>query len=146
MFENPRRGRQARNFATNAPKILDLKSSSEQIFSRKLPLGDLKVQGEPIQSREQFITVCSRVAVKDNACISLLKTKNPLQIPSGARGPYIGGIQHCLLYHIGVVKRFPLFQRKKSLNLTQHGNSLTELITEVVNMVIKREFLINCDT
>ena len=39
MFENPRRGRQARNFTTNAPKILDLKSSSEQIFSRKLPLG-----------------------------------------------------------------------------------------------------------
>ena len=39
MFENRRRGRQARNFTTNAPKILDLKSSSEQIFSRKLPLG-----------------------------------------------------------------------------------------------------------
>ena len=41
MFENPRRGRQARNFTTNVPKILDLKSSSEQIFSRKLPLGAL---------------------------------------------------------------------------------------------------------
>ena len=39
MFENRRRRRQARNFTTNAPKILDLKSSSEQIFSRKLPLG-----------------------------------------------------------------------------------------------------------
>ena len=39
MFENPRRGRQARNLTTNAPKILDLKSSSEQIFSGKLPLG-----------------------------------------------------------------------------------------------------------
>ena len=39
MFENHRRGRQARNFTTNVPKILDLKSSSEQIFSRKLPLG-----------------------------------------------------------------------------------------------------------
>ena len=39
MFENPRRGRQVRNFTTNAPKILGLKSSSEQIFSRKLPLG-----------------------------------------------------------------------------------------------------------
>ena len=39
MFENPRRGRQARNFATNLPKILDLKSSSEQIFFRKLSLG-----------------------------------------------------------------------------------------------------------
>ena len=39
MFENPRRGRQARNFRTNFQKILDLKSSSEQIFSRKLSLG-----------------------------------------------------------------------------------------------------------
>ena len=36
MFENPRRGRQARNFTTNVPKILDLKSSSEQIFSENL--------------------------------------------------------------------------------------------------------------
>ena len=33
MFENPRRGRQARNFGKNVPKILDLKSSFEQIFS-----------------------------------------------------------------------------------------------------------------
>ena len=42
---------------------------------------------------------------------------------------------------------FPLFQRNKSLTLKQHGNSLTELyITEFVDMVIKREFLINCDT
>ena len=35
MFENPRRGRQARNFITNVPKILDLKTSSAQIFSEK---------------------------------------------------------------------------------------------------------------
>ena len=33
MFENPRRGKQARNFPTNGKKILDRKSSSEQIFS-----------------------------------------------------------------------------------------------------------------
>ena len=39
MFENPRRGRQARNFAGNDLKILDLKSSSEQITFRKLSLG-----------------------------------------------------------------------------------------------------------
>ena len=39
MFENPRRGRQAKNFTTDNPKILDLKSSPEQIFSRKLTLG-----------------------------------------------------------------------------------------------------------
>ena len=40
MFENPRRGRQARNFTLkNVPKILDFKSSSEHadIF-RKLTL------------------------------------------------------------------------------------------------------------
>ena len=48
MFENPRRGRQARNFSTNVPKILDLKSSSGQIFSencRWVPLqtGHLRV-------------------------------------------------------------------------------------------------------
>ena len=45
MFENPRRGRQARNFTTNVPKILDLKSSSEQIFSencRWVPLINVK--------------------------------------------------------------------------------------------------------
>ena len=34
MFENPRRGRQPRNFTTNVQKILDLKSSFEQIFSK----------------------------------------------------------------------------------------------------------------
>ena len=39
MFENPRRGRQARNCTTNVRKILDLKSSSEKIFSQKLSLG-----------------------------------------------------------------------------------------------------------
>ena len=42
MFENHRTGRQARNFTTNVPKILDLKSSSKQIFSenwRWVPLG-----------------------------------------------------------------------------------------------------------
>ena len=33
MFENPRRGRQATKFITNVPKILDLKSSSEEISS-----------------------------------------------------------------------------------------------------------------
>ena len=39
MSENPRRGRQARHFTRNVPKILDLKSSFEQIFFRKLSLG-----------------------------------------------------------------------------------------------------------
>ena len=45
-LENPRRGRQARNFTTNVPKILDLKSSCEQIFSKNrrwVPLNTVRV-------------------------------------------------------------------------------------------------------
>ena len=38
-FENPRRGRLAIIFLENDPKILDFKSSSEQIIFRKLSLG-----------------------------------------------------------------------------------------------------------
>ena len=47
MFENARRGRQTRHFITNVPKILDVKSSSEQIFSescRWVPLLTLKLR------------------------------------------------------------------------------------------------------
>ena len=47
MFENPRTGRQARNFTKNVPNILDLKSSSEQIFSENLRCVSLQ---EPIGS------------------------------------------------------------------------------------------------
>ena len=32
IFENPKRSRQAINFTTNVPIVLDLKSSSEQTF------------------------------------------------------------------------------------------------------------------
>ena len=45
MFENSKRGRQAKNFTTNVPKILDLKSSSEQRFSenwRWVPLKSVR--------------------------------------------------------------------------------------------------------
>ena len=48
MFENPRRGRQAKNSTKNVSKILALKSSSEQIFSPKtdvwVPLITLSLQ------------------------------------------------------------------------------------------------------
>ena len=54
MFENPRRGRQARNFTTNVPKILDLKSSPEQIFSRKLSLGAPALRSRYVQGILMF--------------------------------------------------------------------------------------------
>ena len=51
MFENPRTGRQARNFKTNVPKILDLKSSSEQIFSENRRWVPLKILEAEINDR-----------------------------------------------------------------------------------------------
>ena len=54
MFENARRGRQARNFATNVPKILDLKSSTEQVFSENWRLVPLFIILWP---RERFIPI-----------------------------------------------------------------------------------------
>ena len=70
MFENPRRGRQARNFTTNVPKILDLKSSSEQIFSRKLSLGAPVSKHVLIDDRdfENYLT--------SEACVCLLGHKS----------------------------------------------------------------------
>ena len=35
MFENPRRGRQAINFTTNVPKILDLKYAPGKFFAER---------------------------------------------------------------------------------------------------------------
>ena len=42
-FENPRRGMQARNLTKIVPKILDLKSSSEQTFSKNCRWVGLKI-------------------------------------------------------------------------------------------------------
>ena len=53
MFENPRRGRQARNFGKNVPKILDLKSSSEQIFSESIRWVPLSVGHDNQQSLQR---------------------------------------------------------------------------------------------
>ena len=54
MFENPRKGRQARNFAKNVQKTLDLKSSSEQLFSencRQVPLQIVYMKNCNLRSR-----------------------------------------------------------------------------------------------
>jgi len=75
MLENPRRGRQARNVTTNVPKILDLKSSSEQIFSRKLPLGAPVVKAPAVLSS----SLCNNFY---NACVHMnTHTPKPKQQP-----------------------------------------------------------------
>ena len=57
MFENPRRGSQARNFTTNVPTILDLKSSSEEIFSENC-------RWVPLVFREGFDTKLKQFVFK----------------------------------------------------------------------------------
>ena len=54
MFENPRIGRQASNFTTNIPKILYLKSSSEQIFSENWRWVPLKAASKCLWLPEVF--------------------------------------------------------------------------------------------
>ena len=78
MFENPRRGRQARNFATNAPKILDLKSSSEQISSRKLPLDapdPRDLYGDAMLVPTLMGTNMRRTETNENICYRVLVQK-----------------------------------------------------------------------
>ena len=78
MFENPRRGRQARNFTTNVAKILDLKSSSEQIFFRNLSLGapeNYQLLGLVVQKVACVIDKTAQNVVKDNLiCPRSVKT------------------------------------------------------------------------
>ena len=61
MFEDLRRGRQARNLSTNVPKILDLKSSSEQLFSAKLTLGPPESSVRDHPNCEEFMVVTLEV-------------------------------------------------------------------------------------
>ena len=87
MFENPRRGRQARNFGKNVPKILDLKSSSEHIFSencRWVPLNiaaskigngvisllcQLRCHCNPDHDKFSSLSNTTVVAIFQNACL-----------------------------------------------------------------------------
>ena len=95
MFENPRRGRQASSFTTNVPKILDLKSSSEQIFSencRWVPLVNFCLRrrqllppSKPIQSVCQHFQILAppRTLVKGfeslaNFCLCRRQLLSPL--------------------------------------------------------------------
>ena len=86
MFENPRRGRQARNFTKNVSKILDLKSSSEQIFSencRWVPLYTV-LQAEMILERypeaysNQFTTAKS--PFQSVQCSTVLNNKKTINL------------------------------------------------------------------
>ena len=64
MFENPRRGMQARNFTTNVPKILDLKSSSDIFRTLKFGAPDDITPGIRKKARLSRLN-CSTCIVTD---------------------------------------------------------------------------------
>ena len=143
MFENPRRGRQARNFTTNAPKILDLKSSSEQIFSRKLPLGapeiyilELKDFQEQIQQSDITLTELLR---KYNAMTTMIQNS------WRAFQPYLMGLlfllSRVLLGTISVYSTVEMFQHIPPTNNIFYGVFLSECLGTFVVFLCETVFL-----
>ena len=74
MFENPRRGGQARNFTTNVSKILDLKSPSEQIFFRKFS------SGAPVKCIIRYNIECCRKYIGQIYTDSLVHDEKALKL------------------------------------------------------------------
>ena len=96
MFQNPWRGRQARNFYNKCSEILDLKSSSEQIFSKNwrwMPLTStpclykmwwlscLVPRRHSLVTRVSHSTLCEN---RSGCCCCRTKLKLPYQIDSEA--------------------------------------------------------------
>ena len=97
-FENPRRGRLARDFTTNVPKILDLKSSSEHIFSencRWVPL------------------------IKPIAFVALPSPSSDLKVPIFPEGGGTSVHRLCLKYKILVHPGSPFNSTKRKNNNKQ---------------------------
>ena len=96
MFENPRRGRQARNFTQNVPKILDLKSSSENCIFRKFTLGapekrlsQTLLMQAPKGIRHKHARLHYRgVRIKASELISALAFPGRIVLPLIERCPY----------------------------------------------------------
>ena len=93
MFENPRRGRQASNFTRNVPKILDLKSSSEQIFSENCRWVPLK-SGNSITMKEliDLYPFCSSEQAWRNEVEAWVNNSLYFVFPSLDLMPFFGGM------------------------------------------------------
>ena len=106
--ENPRRGGQARNLTTNVPKILDLKSSSEQIFyenCRWVPL---------------FASIGKREFLPRDQISPLLATSSPGLFPPWGRGCVTCRLLFITSTHKLVVSRNFLHKNCFELFLSAH--------------------------
>ena len=79
MFQNPWRGREARNFTKNVPRSLDLKLSSEQIFSEFLDWVPL-IMSTPVIRPSFKITVILMLLLFYSMCRHIAYQVVPLRI------------------------------------------------------------------
>ena len=127
MFENARRGRQARKFTTNVPKILDLKSSSEQIFFRKLTLGATDCFEYPLKSLLPFLNQ----ATKKNSRNRKLQTPKILRSSLSFEIGVPFALLSCSLQAIKIPKVFILAKyslNQKALDKSREKNLLFETL------------------
>ena len=126
MFEDPRRGRQARNFTTNVQKILDLKSSSDQIFFRKLSLG------APVMSRPRGRFTRSKARQRGQS-----QASNPRPLP--ALPPHGIYVDRCIMKHQNNQTSSSRTEGQKVLvdpNVTVIRTNLTETDVELfINLI-----------
>ena len=136
MFENPRRGRQARNFTTNVSKILDHKSCSEQMFFRKLSLGAPDFKAHLLQRgypEDLINTTLPEVNFKDRKLALQQKPKTNLRILPFVTQyqPSVPNVKQILMKNWHFIEQQPLLSeiyKKPPLVSNKRGRSLKDLL------------------
>ena len=90
MFENPRSGRLGRNFAKNVQKILDLKSTSEEIFSENFRWVPLISRGFVLVLLVQYGFVPCLIFSALPQEVRVRQCKHTRLVASLKRGKYVG--------------------------------------------------------
>ena len=124
MFENTRRDRQARNFTTHVPKILDLKSSSEKIFSEKLTLDALDYMS--IYNR-----FCKVLYVNVNKCCDISMTRERRIYDLGTKSKWDGNVENRSSREVLSSGAFPLWI--ESVRRHNFHNTLSLFLSQTRN-------------
>ena len=148
MFENPRRGRQARNLTTNIPKILDLKSSSEQIFSKNwrwVPLSWVLLFPLLITGKKFYIFISKygykmeRKVLGTCKVLRLLALKQNIFIPGVFSKSNFNWKKTCTKFDTWRIKRADIWRAGRKMSALSIKQSNSELSIWPVNHAIFQE-------
>ena len=130
MFGNPRRGRQAGNFTRirNVPKILDLKSSSEQIFSKNWRWVPLK-SGFDSRSRPFFNRLKLFIQLRDHFHLYILSAVQNMSHFIWEVVYYIQFSNHRRKSQTQILRRF-VFCRNWQSSVVNHLKQLQGMFTK----------------